>query len=158
MFLLNKLEVRNTQKGKGLFSTEVILKDQTILEFEKNYIGHHNNKTLQIDENKHQISKNPDAIENFINHSCQPNAYINFKDLTFRAKHKIGKGEELTYNYFTTDWDNEDVFQCKCGRKNCKKLIKGFRNLVLQDKKKLRPLLSPYLLRKLGDLERQPAY
>ena len=59
----------------------------------------------------------------FINHSCEPN--LVWKDeRTLIAWRHIEKGEELTYDYGTEDFDVAP-FQCQCGEKNCRGLIKG---------------------------------
>ena len=95
------------------------------------------------------ISSNPESIENFLNHSCEPNGYINFEDLTFRALRNIKKGEELTFNYLTTEWDMANKFDCKCDSKDCFGYIGGFKYLPLKEKTKLLPFLSPFLKNKL---------
>ena len=105
-----------------------------------------------MDEDLHQISTDPEAVENFINHSCEANAYIDFESLTLRAVRDIRRGEEITYNYFTTDWDKEDVFDCLCGTSTCFKKISGFRSLDYTDQLKLKEYLSGYLLKKLESI------
>jgi hypothetical protein len=63
--------------------------------------------------------------------------------MNFVALRNIKKGEEITYNYLTTEYDlvrdNLD-FDCKCGSKNGR--IKGFKFLTKSQKLKLKPLLS----------------
>lgn len=105
-----------------------------------------------MEEDLHQISTDPEAVENFINHSCEANAYIDFESLTLRAVRDIRRGEEITYNYFTTDWDKEDVFDCLCGTSGCFKKISGFRSLDYTDQLKLKEYLSGYLLKKLESI------
>ena len=52
-------------------------------------------------------------VARFINHSCQPNCYIDIKDgiIWIRAARTIRKGEELTYDYNT---DGEGLIKCRC--------------------------------------------
>ncbi|MFO7711466.1 MAG: SET domain-containing protein-lysine N-methyltransferase [Candidatus Woesearchaeota archaeon] len=78
-----------------------------------------------------------------------PNGYIDFDDLAYRAKRPIRKGEELTFNYLTTEWDLAEKFNCDCGSNNCYEEIKGFKYLTLNQKKELEP--SPFLKKKLND-------
>lgn len=143
------IQLVQTSKGKGLRAKKKILEREYILSFERNFVNYSNNKTLRIDENLHQISTDQEAIENFVNHSCNANAYIDFDSLTLRAIRDIKTGEEITYNYFTTDWDKEDVFDCLCGANKCYKKISGFRSLPLEDQIRLKKYLSGYLLKKL---------
>lgn len=146
------IQLIQTPKGKGLRATKKIFKSEYILSFEKNFVNYSNNKTLRIDENLHQISTDPEAIENFVNHSCEANAYIDFESLTLRAFRDIEAGEEITYNYFTTDWDKEDVFDCLCGTSVCFRKISGFKSLDFDNQLRLKELLSGYLLKKLESI------
>lgn len=157
MYISNKIAVRKTKKVKSIFAKEDIKKDEILFEFEKNFLDHPTKTSMQIDKNLHQENTNPEAIENFLNHSCEPNGYINFGDLTFRALRNIKKGEELTYNYLTTEFDLVKKFECNCGSKKCLHNIKGFKYLILEQQRELESLLSPFLKKKLKEAESQPA-
>ena len=156
MYVSDKVEVRDTKKVKSLFAIDSFVEDEVVLEFEKNFLEQPRRDTLCIDTNKHQYSTNPKATENFLNHSCNPNGYIDFEDLTYRALRPIKKGEELTFNYLTTEWDMANKFDCSCGSNNCYGKIKGFKYLTLNQQKELEPLLSPFLKKKLKEAESQP--
>jgi hypothetical protein len=147
-----KIKVAFDNGGYSLFADEPIESGETILFFEQNFVDQSTNKTLRIDEHLHQLSMDPNLPENFVNHSCDANAYIDFQALSLRASRKIEKGEEIAYNYFTTDYENEDVFDCHCGAKNCKKRITGFKSLPLKQKMEIRERLSPFLLKKLEEI------
>jgi len=60
-------------------------------------------------------------IARYINHSCQPNCYVDIRDgvIWIRASRTIGKGEELTYHYHT---DGEAIIGCRC-RPGCQGLL-----------------------------------
>ena len=60
-------------------------------------------------------------VARFINHSCQPNCYIEIKDdvIWIRASRMIRKGEELTYDYNT---DGEAHIRCRC-EPGCQRLL-----------------------------------
>ena len=90
--------------------------------------------------------------EDFINHSCSPNAKIDVVNRWFIAIKDISKNEEITFNYLTTEWDMKKYgadFKCLCGSQNCFKHIKGFKYLSRKQKLKLKPLLSPFLFKKI---------
>ncbi len=141
--------VHKRSKGEGVIATRSIPAEEVLLTFEQHFIDHPTNKTLRIDAHTHQVSTNPEAPENFINHACEPNAYIDFKDLVLRALRPIMEGEEVTYNYFTSDWDSEDVFECRCGSPVCKGHIAGFRYLSLQERLKIQEFVSPFIKERL---------
>lgn len=106
---------------------------------------------VQIDDDGF-IDSDHRYVEDHINHSCNPSAKIDFGSMNFVALKDIGKGEEITYNYLTTEYDlvmdNLD-FDCRCNSKNCLGKIMGFRFLTKNQKLKLKPLLSPFLKKKL---------
>lgn len=157
MYVSNKIEVRDTKKGKSIFAIDEIVKNEIIFEFEKKFLKHFTKTSMQIEETKHQESTNPEAVENFLNHSCEPNGYIDFQGLIYRALRPIKKGEELTFNYLTTEWELVNKFYCECGSQNCYGQIKGFKYLTLEQQKELEPLLSPFLKKKFREIESQPA-
>ncbi len=92
------------------------------------------------------------VLEDFINHSCSPNTKLDIVKRWFVAIKDIKKNEEITFNYLTTEWDMkrwDTDFKCRCDSKNCFGQIKGFKYLSRQQKLKLKPLLSPFLLNKI---------
>jgi SET domain-containing protein len=115
----------------------------------KNFKPSSTRDSLQIKENKHQHSEKKEAAENFINHSCNPNGYIDFSELSFKAKTKIEPGEKLTFNYLNTEWELTNKFKCNCDSSNRYGKIKGFKNLSKPEKEDLKPGLSPFLKKKL---------
>jgi SET domain-containing protein len=80
----------------------------------------------------------------YLNHSCEPNAYINMK--TLFARRDIKKGEEITadYSLFITfpGWDME----CECKTVSCRKIILPYEKLPVKPKQ----FVSSYLLSKRG--------
>lgn len=63
------------------------------------------------------------SAEWYINHSCDPNM-ATLPDLyTSIALRDIEPGEELTYDYATTD-SRHAAFECFCGAANCRKVIR----------------------------------
>lgn len=57
--------------------------------------------------------------ERFMNHSCDPNTWWADDD-TMIARRDIQAGEELTYDYSTTDVDIPFSFECLCGSPLCR--------------------------------------
>jgi len=56
----------------------------------------------------------------FVNHSCQPNCEIDEVDgrIFIRALRNLRAGEELTYDYWL--YDGDDDAPCYCGSKRCR--------------------------------------
>jgi len=87
-------------------------------------------------------------LSGIFNHSCDPNiAYSN--SITFVAIRDIESGEELTFDYATSE-SFFKPFKCNCGSKACRIVIKpdDWKNPKIQ--KKLGRYFSPYLKEKVA--------
>jgi hypothetical protein len=62
----------------------------------------------------------PDPPLNKLNHSCAPNAYFGPKRQLF-AQHPIRKGEEVTFDYSTSEVDPQWTMACDCRAKGCRR-------------------------------------
>lgn len=145
--------IRLKGKGRTLQSIRNIKKGKTVLKL-KGFIkkgSEASPEAVQVNNDKFIDSKYY-YPEDYINHSCDPNTRIDFTGMNFIASRDIKKGEEITYNYLTTEYDlvkDGLNFNCRCGSKNCLKIIKGFKFLKKFQKLKLKFLLSPFLKKKL---------
>lgn len=145
----NTVIITATHNGKGVIASRDIPEGDTILIFERHYVSASTNKTLHINDELYQLSRNSEAAENFINHSCEPNAYVDFQTIDLKALRNIHAGEEVTYDYCTSDWDNEDIFDCNCGSNVCRKRISGFKNLDLESRDRLLRYASPFIQKRV---------
>ena len=64
------------------------------------------------------------------NHSCNPNLGIKGR-VTFVALRDIKKGEELSFDYSTTEEDRfwKLPYRCKCGSSNCRRSVRSIQYL-----------------------------
>ena len=142
-------------KGLSLFANRIFEKGEEVIPIRYDFIRTINEATpesIQIDDNKFVDTKRLQT-EDFINHSCSPNTKIDFDALFFVAIEYIHAGDELTFNYLTTEFDlvvDRLDFACQCGAQNCLRRIKGFRFLSPAQKEVLRPYLSPFLLKTIS--------
>ena len=72
-------------------------------------------------------SENPDDWRP-INHSCDPNAWLEGLDLV--ARRDIAPGEELTVEYATFCGPAMAPFECRCGAPECRRVILGSDHLL----------------------------
>ncbi|HEU5270960.1 MAG TPA: SET domain-containing protein-lysine N-methyltransferase [Jatrophihabitans sp.] len=63
----------------------------------------------------------------YLNHSCEPNVFVDTTEFTVVAVRDIQPGEDLQYFYPATEWDLAEPFACACGSRNCLGLIAGAR-------------------------------
>ena len=112
--------------------------------------------SLQVGEGKHIDLRTghseKDIFENyfwrFLNHSCEPNVII--RNQAVYALRWITTGEDVTFDYNTTEYDMDEPFTCLCSSPHCLGMIRGFRHLTRKQQQRLVPFLPPYLLKYLG--------
>jgi len=112
---------------------------------------------LQIADNVYLDLKEPYV---YFNHSCSPNSGM-AGVCTLVAARKVKAGEEITYDYSTTEWTNDELwkinwtqlwaFKCKCHSSKCRKKITSFPRLPEKIKEKYyaERLLPGFILKKL---------
>lgn len=135
-----KLEVKKSSiNNKGVFAKSFIKKgericflkgkEKTIKELKKIKISKKElGNLLQISQTKYLKVNKPHL---FFNHSCSPNVYVKGKN-ELSAIRDIKKGEEITFDYSTTVWEDWGKghkpwrMKCNCKSEKCRKIIKEF--------------------------------
>lgn len=153
-----RFEVRTVEgKGRGVFARRDLHAGLRLFVC-SGYITDMKNITemcLQLDANV--FLEGVGEFDDFINHSCDPNCVIRFEDETpvLFVLNDMKEGEELTFDYNTTEWDLHEqevsvqkdiVFSCLCGSAKCVGDIKGFRYLTESQRAERKDCLSPFLL------------
>ena len=85
-----------------------------------------------------------------VNHSCSPNCGISL-NITgahdFIAMQAIEIGDEITFEYAMRNYCIEYFpYKCRCGSKNCRTSITGWKNLPDSFKSKYKGFVAPYLI------------
>jgi hypothetical protein len=70
---------------------------------------------------------------------------VRVRELELTAVRPINPGEEVTFNYNTTEYEMAAPFACHCGSVFCAGEIRGFKYLDRRQRERLRSLLSPHL-------------
>jgi hypothetical protein len=83
-----------------------------------------------------------------INHSCSPNCQLRNATQLITMR-DIAVGEELTYDYATSDTSDYDEFECACGSDNCRVRITGNDWKLLDLQSRYQNMFSPYVQRKI---------
>ncbi|DAZ94112.1 TPA: hypothetical protein N0F65_008976 [Lagenidium giganteum] len=106
--------------------------------------------TVQADMNKHLEFKG--GLE-YVNHSCNPNARLvvseNTPEVAFVAIRDIKEGENLSFDYSTSEWNMDEKFDCRCGSPNCRGHIGGAKYLSDREVRGSLPYFTPSILRLL---------
>lgn len=138
-----KIELRTAEIGQGVFAREAIAAGEVLIALAHVFVGAPERHTIQIDGERHQAGTG--EIDDYLNHCCEPNARLDAERLCFVAARAIAPGEELTFNYLTSEWDMAEAFDCRCGAERCLSKIRGFRHLPADEQDRLLPLLTPFL-------------
>jgi len=103
--------------------------------------------SVQIDHHRH-ILLEPEFLQ-FLNHSCDPNIYVDVTSQEFVCLRDIDVNEEITFFYPSTEWAMEQIFHCGCRSENCLGEIKGAMHL---DRNLLsRYRFTPHIMEKLRE-------
>lgn len=86
--------------------------------------------TVQINLHEH-ITLQPTYLQ-YINHSCNPNAFFNTTTFELIALKEIKPGDEITFFYPSTEWNMTQNFVCTCGYKDCLQNIKGAAHISIE--------------------------
>ena len=145
-----KLDVGMTHGKNGLLALVSIDRNEILIDLNgEHYFLSPARRSLQIGERKHVFGR--DETVGFVNHSCEPNSFLDFSCLCVRALRNIQRGEEVKVNYAATEYEMHDGFRCNCGSPKCLRMIRGFKFLSRAQQLELKPYLAPHLLKKLDE-------
>jgi len=94
----------------------------------------------------------------YLNHSCDPNLFIDVHARRVMTLRPIAEAEELTFFYPSTEWRMQSPFPCACGARDCLEQIRGASLLpagVLQ-RYRLSPIIVELIA--LGSSEALPMF
>lgn len=108
-------------------------------------------RSLQIDDRLFLAGAPEPEPADFINHSCDPNCSLSGSVVLVAAR-DIAAGEELCYDYATTDGSDYDEFECVCGAATCRGKVSGHDWMLPELQLRHRGTFSPYLARRIAAL------
>lgn len=126
----------NFKRGDLIFTWEGVLKKGRF----PCYVG---SRWLQIEKFQwiSPLRNNPGW---YINHSCSPNSGIR-NSVKIVAMKNIRRGEEVTFDYSTSESENGWYLICHCENKDCRRIIRSYAFLCEELKYKYRDFISEYL-------------
>ena len=83
-------------------------------------------QTIQIGVDHHTLDFG--VLAN-INHSCDPNTFVDAESRCVTALRFIAAGDDLTFFYPSTEWDMVRPFVCQCHAPQCLRFVAGARYL-----------------------------
>lgn len=162
--VLNNFAIGDTHLGKSVFAARAFRPGDVITKFTgdilhkskipKSYRGERD-RFMQVGREEFiGPSGGPDDL---INHSCDPNAGLKFTEygIILIAIKDIEEGEEITWDYSTTMFENPWKMKCDCKKNICRKIVGDFAllNPELQEKYRALNIIPPYIKQYLSSKE-----
>lgn len=149
--------------GHGIVASEPIAKGEPVCVWGGRIIGPDEVEalppterahTVQVEEDLYLAVIEPDEPSSYFNHSCNPNVGFDGQ-IVLVAIRDIAAGEQVTFDYATSDGSPYDEFECHCGAPQCRGRVTGddWRNPELWHRYAGR--FSPYLQRRIDKLRAQ---
>jgi SET domain-containing protein len=134
-YISPKLAVRPVPEkgGYGLFAVEPVTEGELLVVWGGEirtadqiaaYQNGANCHGLQVDEGVYLWSIQDGDAGDYVNHSCNPTAWVSGQ-ISLLARRAIRPGEEITFDYATTDASDYDTFECHCGDPLCRRVVSG---------------------------------
>ncbi|MFM9112148.1 MAG: SET domain-containing protein [Actinomycetota bacterium] len=160
--LTHRAQSRETPgKGHGSFALVAIAAGEFVVCFGgrptsfaefSTYPAERRSRSLQIDHGTVVVGPPHREPGDSINHSCEPN--LGFVSATrLVARRDIAAGEELTYDYATSDSAPYDEFDCACGSPQCRGRLNASDWMHTDVKRANEGWFSPYLARRIRALD-----
>jgi uncharacterized membrane protein YeiB len=81
----------------------------------------------------------------FLNHGCDPNVAIDIRRRAIVARRPIATGDELRFDYNSTEWELAEPFVCNCGSPRCVGVAMGFGHLSPARQKVMLGVAAPHI-------------
>lgn len=153
--VLSNFAIGHTHLGKSVFAGRPFKKGDVITQFTgplvhksdlpEDYKGE-DDRFVQIGA---ELFMGPSGdVDDLINHSCEPNAGLKFdgNEVLLVALENIAEGDEITWDYSTTMFENRWKMRCDCRKPACRKIVADF------------ILLEPHVQAHYRDLNVIPPY
>lgn len=137
---METLAIKTENKFRTLVTKQTYKKGEVICPMPSENITEKPNRfTVQIGRTRHTHVGKLAAL----NHSCDPNVFLDTEHMLMIAARDIEKGEELFFFYPSTEWEMDAPFICLCGSANCINVVAGARFLPLSTLE--RHYLNPHI-------------
>ncbi len=157
-FISSKLEGRLIDKkgGRGVFAREKVRANEMLIvwggeivtgEMLREMWEEKHRLSLQVEEDLYLVTSNEGAAD-WVNHSCNANAGL-VGQIVLVALRDIRVGEEICFDYATSDGSPYDEFECHCGAKTCRHHVTGNDWKLTELQVRYAGHFSPYIQRRI---------
>ena len=154
----DSIEVRHSKDSSSLHALAAIPAGANILQLEGDVSATRTRHSVQIGEGlyidaparegaRELAHETPFTSHRFraLNHACDPNA--RFVGRVLQARRDIAVGQEIFFDYTTTELSMVHPFRCTCAAANCIGMVQGFAYLSTTQQRERSSDLQPHLLR-----------
>jgi SET domain-containing protein len=142
-------EIRDAaDRGRGLFARRPFRAGESVIEMAGIVLT-----TAELTDDLMALQTGEDTwlcsagtnLDDYANHSCQPNSGYVDGDLKLVALREIAAGEEITWDYSTSLDEPGWSLDCRCGYPSCRGVVLPWRELTDNVRERLRPIALAYL-------------
>lgn len=161
------LILKENPYGKGVFAGRKFSRGEVIIEFTGDWFTYEEQYEPCLVEDMYlQVGENlfigpSGGLDDFINHSCDPNAAIIIgrqagrqagRTILLVAIRDISADEEIAYDYSLLMIDDDWEMACQCGSPNCRKRVREFKYLPdeVQEHYVALGIVPDYVMKRLG--------
>ncbi len=131
------IEVRLWNDQTGVYAAREFEPGERVMFVEGDISDVPSRYSIQIGTDLHIHPRTPHTSWMYLNHSCVPNLAYDGPSAFMVAIELIHPGDQLTFNYLTTEWEMAEVFDCACGYAGCFGRIAGYGHLGAADRERL---------------------
>lgn len=153
-------EARNPAKGRGVYTTRAIKQGERVAVWGGDILDREQlaqctdeqqMHAVQVEEGLYIVPYKEAEVGDFFNHCCDPNVGVKGQ-IVVVAMRDIEPGEELCFDYATTDSSDYDEFPCSCGASNCRGTVRGDDWRLPELQSRYKDWFSLYLQRRIAAL------
>ena len=108
-------------------------------------------RSLQVADDVYLVTEPERAMGDCVNHSCDPTAVFEGQ-ISLVARRDLAIGEQITFDYATSDSWPYDEFECECGEDLCRSKVTGEDWMDPDLQRRYAGNFSTYLQRKIDRL------
>lgn len=146
--------VRRRGDGAGLYTRRPVGRGQVVLPLAGAVRSHPTRYSIQVGVGRHltppdgdgEAGTGPrDCLWRFLNHGCLPTARVDVVAGAVVAARDLAPGEEITFDYHTTEWSLAAPFACSCPQARCYGTVRGFSHLPPAHQRRLLTAAAPHI-------------
>lgn len=139
-------------KGQGVFATRDFKAGDDVLQFEGDvrHVSAFDDLTYALQVGPEDFMAASGKIDDYVNHSCDPNTGVRAiaGRIELFALRDIAQGEEISFDYATTQGGGFSTLMCCCQSPQCRRVVGDFADLPYPIQRSYieRGAVLPYLI------------